>query len=371
MKQLLSSLLVVTCAGMAGAQDPQTLTFDDEVWTIDAQHAQLVERLGQPALHWHTGFVWLDQRQLGTGELRFDLSLSGMPGYTGVIWHAQSRGDWEKFYFRHHLSGLPDSVQYTPAFDGVTAWQIHADSDFMSVVNHETERWMAVRVVIGEDSADIYMDGELIHHVPDLLRDESGGGIGFWNFGLEDQHSAFIRNVEIINTPNPEIKGRSTGVTHDLPDGLVTEWRVSAPFSEARLATETVADVRAGLADWTTLAVEANGIANLARAARISEGNTVLAEATLTSPSAQTVNLSFGYSDRVVVTLNGERLFAGNNTFLTRDYRYLGTVTRHVAVPLDLQPGDNTLTFALSELVGGWAVTADIQGGDGVELTSH
>ncbi len=370
MKHCLSGLLAMAAAGTTQAQAPETLEFQSRVWNVDAEHAQLVEHLGARALHWRDGIVWLDERSLGTGEIRFDLALAGQPGHTGLVWHARGPRDWEKFYFRHHLSGRPDSVQYTPAFDGVTGWQIYSDSDAMSVVDHGLNRWMAIRVVIAEDSADIYMDGALIHHVPDLLRDEIDGGIGFWQLSPNDQASAYIRNVQIDAMSWPDSVG-TPSVTPDWPEGLVSAWRVSAPFDEARLDTETLAEITGDVGDWTTLEVENNGIANLARAARISDGNTVLAEVTLTAETAQTVMMGFGYSDRVVVALNGERLFHGNNGWSTRDYRYLGTVTRHVGLPLDLQAGANTLTFAVSETFGGWAVTAELEDADGVEVSAR
>jgi hypothetical protein len=359
-KACLAPIIATLAASAATAQTPTMLDFEGERWRIDAEHAQIFEFLGAEALHFRDGLIWLDDHQLDTGEIRFDLAISGAPGHTGVVWRSQGEGDWEKFYFRHHLSGMPDSVQYTPGFDGVTGWQIYSDGDAMSAVDHGLDRWMSVRVVIAEDQADIYHDGALVHHIPDLLRDRAEGGIGFWQLAPNDQASAYVRNVEVVRADNPVIIGERT-VTHERPEGLVEQWRVSEPFDAQRLENETLAAIQSQVRSWTRLDVEPNGIANLARAARISEGNTVLAEITLTAQTAQTLDVSFGYSDRVVVALNGERLFAGDNGWASRDYRYLGTVTRHLGVPLTLEAGENTLTFAVSESFGGWAVTADIE----------
>ena len=89
---------------------------------------------------------------------------------------------------------------------------------------------------------------------------------------------------------------------------------------------------------------------------------------TLIANGDRTALVKFGYSDRVQVFLNGERLFVGNNAWRSRDYRYLGTITRHVAVPLNLRDGENTLTFAVSETFGGWGVTAALEEADGVRI---
>ena len=124
MKHLFAPLLALTAFGTAHAQTqseaPETLQFQSRDWIVEAEHAQIVEHLGAQALHWRDGILWMDGHSLGTGEIRFDLALAGRPGHTGVLWHGKGSRDWEKFYFRHHLSGMPDSVQYTPAFDGVT-----------------------------------------------------------------------------------------------------------------------------------------------------------------------------------------------------------------------------------------------------------
>ena len=71
--------------------------------------------------------------------------------------------------------------------------------------------------------------------------------------------------------------------------------------------------------------------------------------------------MSFGFSDRVRVYLNGRLLYAGNDGYTTRDYRFLGSVGLFDTVALPLQKGDNELAFAVSENFGGWAVVAAIR----------
>lgn len=350
------------------AQTPDSLDFQGAAWRIEAEHAQIVEHLGVEALHWRDGVIWLDDLSFDTGEIRFDLALSGQPGHSGVVWRAQGSGDWEKFYFRHHLSGRPDSVQYTPVFDRVTGWQIYSDADAMSAVDHGLARWMSVRVVVADDQADIFMDGALIHHIPDLARAQASGGVGFWQLAPNNVASAYVRNVEVQADRAPQIVGKSA-LDRQTPAGLISEWRVSAPFAEDELGVVPLAQLRSRNGG-SNLTVEPNGIANLARVARRSQGDTVLAETVLTTEREQTVLIKFGYSDRVQVFLNGERLFVGDNGWASRDYRYLGTVTRHVGVPVRLEPGENTLSFAVSETFGGWGLTAEIMEPDGIEVAS-
>ena len=88
--------------------------------------------------------------------------------------------------------------------------------------------------------------------------------------------------------------------------------------------------------------------------------NTVFARAIVASTDARTVPLRFGYSDRVRIFLNGQLLYAGDNGYRSRDFRYLGTIGLFDAIPLALRAGDNELIMAVSESFGGWGVLARI-----------
>jgi len=365
----LTACLFISAAVQAQTASPhQTLSFQDQTWRVEAEHAAPAEFLGRPALHWRDGILWLTGAPFDTGEIAFELAISGQPGHTGVIWRAQDSGDWEKFYFRHHLSNQPDSVQYTPVHDGVTAWQIYSDPDAISRVPHALHQWMTVRMVVADDSADIFMNDALIHHIPDLQRDRRAGAIGFWQLVPNGQASAYVRNVQVRALPAPEIQGVSSRPEAALPEGLITRWRVSAPFDESALDPLDGTALMASETTWTELETAYNGIANLAKAARHSQGDTVFAQTRLMADTDTTALVRFGYSDRVQVFLNGARIFIGDNGWRSRDYRYLGTITRHVGVPLHLREGENTLSFAVSETFGGWGVTAQIEPMTGVRI---
>lgn len=366
--KLLMTAAALCAALSAPALAQDTLDFEGQSWRVNAELAEHAEFLGRKALHFRDGVIWIDGSQFETGEIRFEMAISGSPGHTGVLWRGQGVGDWEKFYFRHHLNNMPDSVQYTPAYDGVTGWQIFSDADAISQVNHGLNRWMDVRVVVAEDQADIFMDGQLIHHIPDLQREDGAGWVGFWQLAPNGVASGYVRDVRVTAQPDPEIIGVPERPMMEPTANLVRTWRVSDPFNEAQLAEQSFDSLHASRNRWTTLDVAYNEIANLASVTRHSEGDTVFAEATLQAGGPRTALVRFGYSDRVQVFLNGERLFVGNNNWRSRDYRYLGTITRHVAVPLDLQAGENTLTFAVSETFGGWGVTAALEDADGVRI---
>ena len=144
-------------------------------------------------------------------------------------------------------------------------------------------------------------------------------------------------------------------------------WRVSAAFDSRMLdGVIKLSDAFAGERSWTRLAAENDGITNLARVQGLgSDGNTAIARLQLTSAVPQTKGLSFGYSDRVAVYVNGTLVYSGSNFFESRDYRYLGTMGLFDKIYLPLEAGENEVWFAVSEAFGGWGILAqfdDLQG---------
>jgi hypothetical protein len=65
--------------------------------------------------------------------------------------------------------------------------------------------------------------------------------------------------------------------------------------------------------------------------------------------------MNFGYSDKIVVYLNGKPLYAGNNALSFRQPEFRGVMDVETdAVFLPLREGDNQLVLAVTEYFGGW-----------------
>ena len=59
-----------------------------------------------------------------------------------------------------------------------------------------------------------------------------------------------------------------------------------------------------------------------------------------------------------MVFLDGRALFRGDDTYRSRDYRFLGRIGWWDTVYLPLEEGANDLVVAVSETFGGWGVQA-------------
>lgn len=358
-------------AGTVSASDTgPVIPFTESNWQTTLAENQGESRLetiaGQQAIFLRNGRLDLKDVEFATGIIEFDILTRGERGFGGLRWHVQAAGqNFEEFYIRPHMSGNPDANQYTPVFNGLSAWQIYFGPNYSAPVSYTMGEWMHVKLVVAEDQAEVYIDSEEPVLVIDDLRGDFGKGglslyanltaLHFANFSYQK-----LEQAELAGTPQ-ERKA--------LPEHLVTQFAVSDTVPESLVADATVLP-RGKLGDsWTPIGVENNGVANLARAAVFSrEANTVFVRVNVRSERDQVKKLSFGYSDRVRVFLDDQPLYAGNNTYRTRDYRYLGTVGLFDQLYLPLKAGNNELYFAVSESFGGWGIMAAFEDMAGIEI---
>lgn len=362
MRNTLIALAALSLTAPALAQDNTILTFSGLEWSVAGTPLEATYR-EREALRLHQAGLELTGADYDDFVVEYDLAMEAGQGFNGVYFR-QNGQDADQIYFRHHLSGQPDSAQYTPVFDGLSAWQIYTSPGFWQAIDFPIGEWTRVRIVVDGDQAQVSLDGIPVFDIPDLLGRHDTGGFSIRSFG---QTGAWISDLSIRPlTEDDRLGPMQTAELPEIDGQLIETWLVSPAFDEALI--NSASTLPEGLPDArTSLTAAYHGIANLGSVvARTSEANTVLAEARISSDRDQVVMLNFGYSDRVRVFLNGELLFSGSNMWRSRDYRYLGTISRDYAVPLRLQAGENVLTMAVSESFGGWGVTGVLEASTGV-----
>ena len=350
----------------ASAAAAQQQSFDTAAWDIRAAEWRAEPYRGRTALLLRDGIAWLKGSRFQNGTIEFDVAFSNALGFPGIAFRAVTRSDYDLFYLRTTLSGEPDATQYTPVLHGLYGWQIYTGPAYNAAVQWTFDRWMHVKLVVSGTRAEVYVDSDTaVQVIPRLRGAQVAGEVGF----VVVPGSARFANLVVRPDSSPRLTGTLPNVRDSTPATIVRSWRVSTPFAESSLAgmTELAAPPGGG---WSVLGVEERGVANLARLAGIdSSHNTVIAAVTLNADRAVTVPVRFGFSDRVRVYLNRRLIYAGNDGFGTRDFRFLGTVGRFDELALPLRPGPNELWFAVSETFGGWAVTADLPERDRIRVS--
>ena len=351
---LLACVLVVPSAAQ------ESVAPDSPRWNRSGTELSIENHLGRPSVHLRSGMLLLDDVVFTNGIIEFDVALPEARGFLGVVWRVESPGDYEHFYLRPHQSGNPDACQYTPVFNGVSGWQLYAGAEHATAIDYAFDRWTHVKVVVWERRAAIYVDSEAPRIVANLEREVSAGSIGLDVARFAPAHFSNF-TYDLLEEP-PPMPARKTA---PLPSSeVVPSWSVSSAFPEARLTGEALlADDEPPGLTWTELVANSAGLANLARVQGIDRGaDTCFAKVRLVSQADQLASFEFGFSDRARLYLNGRLLYAGDNGYRTRDYRFLGTIGYFDRVTLPLRAGANEIVFAVSESFGGWGVQARFAG---------
>jgi hypothetical protein len=355
---------------MTNPSSPQPVPFDSGRWQWEAAAHRVEEHLGRKSLYLENGVAWIADARFTNGSIEFDMAFPARRGFMGGVWRVQDSSNYEEFYVRPHQSGNPDATQYTPVFHGMSGWQLYHGERFSVPVTHRFEEWVHVKILFSGAQAEIYL-GDM--EKPALFVEELKHSVGPGSVGVSvgGVSSAHFSNFSYTVTDSPPIQGRP-GKPDPVPAGVITSWWVSDVFPESALQGKAVL-AREDLAarTWTRLATEGSGLANLARVQGATlRKNTVLAKKVILSDQAQIKRLDFGFSDKIAVYLNGRLLFRGDDTYRSRDYRFLGSIGYFDALYLPLAKGENELLMAVSEdaVQGGWGVQAKLEDLGGLQL---
>lgn len=290
------------------------------------------------------------------GTIEIEFAVGPERAFPGVGWRLRDDENYESFFVRPHQVGNPDAIQYTPVSNGISSWQLYHGPGFWAPIPFPIDEWFTIRVVFAGSRADVYvadMDEPALQ-VRELKRPVGPGRIGIASGGPPIHVAGFAYGEETPLRPAPP----------PLPvvEGSVPAWEVSDGFPE------NADDPFAGRT-WTRLEAEPSGLADLSRVSPIrGDRNTVLARTTIRSDRTRAVRMDFGFSDRAVVYLNDRPLYRGDDTYRSRDYRFLGSIGWWDSVYLPLDSGDNELAIAVSETFGGWGVQARFPDSAGLVL---
>ncbi len=349
----------------------EVVPFDSERWTWPAAHT-FTRHLGRECVAaadpTDRFLLTLDDVELTDGVIELELAVAAQRAFHGVVWRVQDEENYESFFVRPHQVGNPDSIQYTPVSNGISSWQLYHGSGFWSATSFPVDGWFRIRVAFAGHRAevDVGETNEPTLAIAELKRAVAPGRVGVM-IGGPGVHLARFAYDEAA--PVAFRGGVASSTAPRLP-GVVPEWLISSPFAEHALDWRLPLD-RQSLAvkTWTALASEPSGLTDLSRVNGIRDGrNTVFARTLIRSEREQTTPLELGFSDRAVLFLNGTALYRGDDSYRSRDYRFLGSNGWYDTVYLPLRAGDNDLVVAVSEDLGGWGLQARFPDASGISL---
>ena len=297
---------------------------DSTLWTWEGEAPVATEHLGRSCLRLQDTTGLFGGAEIADGVVELELAVERERGFYGVVWRARDFENAESFYVRPHQVGNPDAVQYAPFFNGLGGFQLYHGPGFWAPVAFPLDEWFTIRVVYAGTRAEIYVagKGEPVLAVGALKRAPDAGRVGVMtSLGLSTSPASRSRRR---TTPRSGRSSRRALVRRRHRRRVVGLGRV--PGGRARRQRRPARGLLAARV-WSTLRSEPTGLVDLARLTGVRDGrNTVLARATLPSARARTAELAFGFSDRAAVYLNGRLLYRGDDGYLSRDYRFLGSI---------------------------------------------
>ena len=320
--------------------------------------------LGKECFLLQSGGIIIKNSDLRDGTIEADISFPHQRGFPGFIVRMQDMLTYENFYVRPHQSGNPDATQYTPVFNGQAGWQLYYGEGFGGAVNLKFSEWNHIRIELHGLQAELFVNDTPVIKVKELLTGWKGGKIGIISGGVPLRVANVQYTIEQGSPPT------ATPIPANGAGGVITQWQVSNVTNRGVFDRqyELTPQIKNKLT-WTSQRSEASGTVNLARFCKLSDtANAVVARVVIESASEQTKELSFGFSDFVTVYLNGKALYYGADNFMSRDYRFLGTIGFFDKLFLPLKKGTNEVWFVVSENFGGWGVKAKLDNMEGISL---
>jgi hypothetical protein len=332
-------------------------------------NGQMVDHAGRRSLKLAKGFAYVRGLDLQNGTIDADVAFSKEGDFVGIAFRVQSEDDYELLFFRKGASGTSQALQYTPGFLGANAWQIYNVPTYAGDGElPPADQWFHVKVVVSGLEAKLFLNNapqpSLV--VPDLKQGYSTGSIGFWG----QSGGGYISNVSYT----PDNKKHEPQPKRGFVSGTLTDWELSEALDAGTQDPGTYPDLRR--LKWQKVEAENPGMVVIQRYRRdpnvlppdnqgataprsipdrIPGSKFVFARTNIHTDANQTRKMNIGYSDQVVVYLNGHPLYAGNNAYHAREPGFLGLINSdNDVVYLPLQKGDNELVLAVTEFFGGW-----------------
>jgi hypothetical protein len=369
MKQLNYFLSIITLFGIFAnsySQEKVSAPMAASGWDVRSEEYKFETYLGDQSIYLPAGLAHLNDVIFHNGVIEFDIAFLAGRGFPGVYFRMLDEENTEDFYIRPHQSSNPDANQYTPVFNGLAGWQLYYGDGHGAPVEYRYDAWNHVKLVIKGTIGEVFINDmtKPLFQINELKHGDIKGSIA-----LKGSAQAHFANFSYSLDENPQLMLP----IKELPspdERVIRKYQVSSAVKDADVIAKPRIDLKNfdGLT-WTSLPAEFSGTINIAKAVHQEEGkNTSLIRFTINSDSEQVKRLEFGYSDIAQVFVNGKAVYLGNNTYRSRDYRYLGTIGYFDAVFLELKKGDNEIVISVTEGFGGWGMKAQLDDMNGVTM---
>lgn len=346
-----------TCASAQMVSVP----FTSDHWDMKNAKTVTEEFQGKQSILINNGSIILNDDHFLNGTIEFDINFPGQRGFPGIAFRMQDEGNLEDIYIRPHKSGKADAIQYTPEFNGVSAWQLYHGPGYTDTLTLTPDTWHHIKLVIDGYDASFYFDNmsQPALHVIDLKREPEAGKVELSN-GTLPVHFAGFKYEKTAADP-----GAKPGIRKQGENGTLTTWYLSQAFGKDKFYGKSrITDDIKNTLKWLQVTSEPSGLVNIAQytAPDFRQGKiTAVARCEINSDTETTKLFNFGFSDEVQLYFNDKLIYTGNDAYLSRDFQFSGVIGYYDAVCLPLKNGKNEVWMVMTDYFGGWGIQAKLQ----------
>jgi hypothetical protein len=330
---------------------------------------QFGEFLGRRAVYLPSGLLTVKGADFRDGTVEADVASKPGGLFIGMVFRIESEANMEVVYLRPGASDTIEAVQYTPRLNGDAIWQLLNTSHEKASAHIPENQWIHMKIVVEGRTCRLFLNESDVPTltVINLRRGDSKGGIGLWSLA----GGGYFSNLSY--KPLPDRKPLP-----DLPPykraGLLSDWELSPAFDASEVDASTYP---ASISQWEKVYAEDPGFVLVNRyrtspamfpmpsreemqKGRVKGAKVVFARTQISSASGEEKTLKIGYSDDIVVYLNGKPIFSGKNAMSYRGDSSFGTFGVNDQTHIQLNPGENELLVAVTEYNGGWAFECEL-----------
>ena len=251
---------------------------------VKAEESELVEKEGRKALYLKNGQALVPDLVLKDACVEVWIYAEG-PSYPGIFFRHTDEQNFELAYPVPHASGLWDALQYDPVMRGSNTWQNFYGPAYQFKEEVPYKRWFKLKVNFVGEKAAISLESRKPLVVDRLAFDPQAGGLGLWTY-----LPVWFADLRVL--PPEEIPA-GLAVKAEKPTGVLDGW-----FTD----------------DGQFLTCEGNGVLNLNRYFPASKKHVLLTRK-FALEAEVSVDIDLGFSDSLVLKLDGEEIYSGENLF--------------------------------------------------------
>ncbi|WP_299626638.1 family 16 glycoside hydrolase [uncultured Tenacibaculum sp.] len=295
--------------------------------------------------------------QFKNGTIEVDIYANSKRSFAGITFRKQNN-TMEEVYMRMHKANQADAIQYTPIFNNESNWQLYRE--YQANVSFKNIGWNTLKIDVNNQIADVYVNGNKVLTIDNLRTEQTNGGIGL--FALFTNRFSNFRV-----THKKPISKEITTKENIIDPTIISQWNITQakPYTSEDLSFKSFVNY-----NYSTVKTESSGLLPISKYVKKStSGNFeqnkedyIVASKTIHSKKEETKLFSFDYSDKIIVYLNGQKLFKGNNAFRTKGVQYMGhTGTFANQLYLPLKKGKNTIHCVVIDKANGWGLMGKLE----------